>query len=136
MAFRGCALLVVGILAILIGFILFGGIGKLSIDFLTQAPKIDTHGSMTQGGIFPAIVGTVYLMMVVLAFSMPIGVLGAVYLVEYQGKSKFAEVVWIIVHNLAGVPSIVYGLLGLGLLVAYLQLDVGILVAGITLGLL
>ena len=136
MLFRGCALLVVGILAILIGFILFGGIGKLSIDFITQPPKIDVHGSMTQGGIFPAIVGTVYLMLVVLVFSVPIGVLGAVYLVEYQGKSRFAKVVWIVVHNLAGVPSIVYGLLGLGLLVAYLQLDLGILVAGITLGLL
>jgi phosphate transport system permease protein len=71
-----------------------------------------------------------------LVFSVPIGVLGAVYLVEYQGKSRFAKGVWIIVHNLAGVPSIVYGLLGLGLLVAYLQLDLGILVAGITLGLL
>ena len=136
MVFRGSAALVVGILAVIIGFILIGGIGKLSWDFLTQVPKIDSQGALTKGGIFPAIVGTVYLMLVVLAFAVPVGVLGAVYLVEYQGKSRFANSVWIIVHNLAGVPSIVYGLLGLGLLVAYLNLDVGILVAGITLGLL
>ena len=136
MAFRGCAALVVMILAIIIGFILIGGIDKISWDFLTQVPKIDSQGALTKGGIFPAILGTVYLMLVVLAFAVPVGVLGAVYLVEYQGKSRFAKSVWIVVHNLAGVPSIVYGLLGLGLLVAYLRLDIGILVAGVTLGLL
>jgi phosphate transport system permease protein len=91
---------------------------------------------MMEGGIFPAIVGTVYLMAIVLAFAVPIGVLSAVYLVEYETNSTFKRIWRVAVHNLAGVPSIIYGLLGLGLFVTVLDLGFSLLAAGLTLGLL
>jgi phosphate transport system permease protein len=130
--FRGCGAIVVAALLVMLGYIIIGGIGKLSISFLTEFPR----NGMMEGGIFPAIVGTVYLMAIVLAFAVPIGVLSAVYLVEYETNSTFKKIWRVAVHNLAGVPSIVYGLLGLGLFVTVLNLGFSLLAAGLTLGLL
>ena len=130
--FRGCGAIVVAALLVMLGYILIGGIGKLSVGFLTEFPR----NGMMEGGIFPAIVGTVYLMAIVLAFAVPIGVLSAVYLVEYETNSTFKRIWRVAVHNLAGVPSIVYGLLGLGLFVTVLNLGFSLLAAGLTLGLL
>ncbi len=130
--FRGCGAIVVAALLVMLGYIIIGGIGKLSVGFFTEFPR----NGMMEGGIFPAIVGTVYLMAIVLAFAVPIGVLSAVYLVEYETNSTFKRIWRVAVHNLAGVPSIVYGLLGLGLFVTVLNLGFSLLAAGLTLGLL
>ncbi|MFP4170221.1 MAG: phosphate ABC transporter permease PstA [Methanomassiliicoccales archaeon] len=132
MLFRACGGMVILALAVLLYYIVSGGIDRLSWDFLTQFPR----GGMMEGGIFPAIMGTFYLMIVVLAFSVPIGVFSAVYMVEYQPSRTFSRIWRIAVHNLAGVPSIVYGLLGLGLFVLFLDFDFSVLAGGLTLGLL
>lgn len=130
--FRACGLAVVLALVVLIGYLLFYGIGAIDWEFLTQAPRV----GMSQGGIMPQILGTFYLMILVLVISIPIGVLSAVYLVEYQ-RNRFMRGVWrIVVHNLAGVPSVVYGLLGLGLFVILLDMGASLIAAGLTLSIL
>lgn len=130
--FRACGALVILALGVLIFYIVTGGGSRLSLEFLTAFPR----AGMMEGGIFPAIVGTFYLMVIVLLFSVPVGVLSAVYMVEYQPNTTFSRIWRIAVHNLAGVPSVVYGLLGLGLFVSFLQLGSSLLSAGLTLGLL
>jgi len=130
--FRGCGALVILALVILLSYIIIGGIGIISLDFITQFPK----QGMSEGGIFPAIVGTFYLCAIVLGFSVPIGVLSAIYLVEYE-KNSIVKKIWrVVIHNLAGVPSIVYGLLGLGLFVMALDFGFSLIAAGLTVGLL
>ncbi len=130
--FRGCGALVVLVLLVLVGYIVWNGAGALSWDFLTQIPK-DNYSA---GGIFPAIAGTVILMGLVMVFAVPVGVLTAVYIVEYQSSSLFKGALRLVVHNLAGVPSIVYGLLGLGLLVFMLNMGFSLLASGLTLAML
>lgn len=130
--FRFCGLLVIASLVILLGYIVSAGIGMLSIEFLTEAPR----RGMTQGGIFTPLMGTLYLMVIVMAFSIPVGVFSAVYLVEYQKNRLFGSFLRIIIGNLAGVPSIVYGLLGLGLFVYFLNFGFSLIAAGLTLGIL
>lgn len=130
--FRACGAAVVLALLVLIGYLLYFGIGTISWNFLTEAPR----GGMTRGGIMPQLLGTIYLMLLVLIISVPIGILSAVYLVEYQ-RSRFMKGVWrVVVHNLAGVPSVVYGLLGLGLFVILLDLGASLIAAGLTLSIL
>lgn len=130
--FRISGWAVVAAIAVLIGYLLFYGIGAINWDFLTQAPR----AGMSKGGIFPQLLGTIYLMALVLIISIPIGILSAVYLVEYQ-KNRFMKGVWrIVVHNLAGVPSVVYGLLGLGLFVILLDMGASLIAAGLTLSIL
>ncbi len=130
--FRACGAVVLLTLAVFLFYIIKGGIGVIDLEFLTQFPK----NRMREGGIFPAIMGTFYLMVVVLCFSIPVGVLSAVYMVEYQPNRLFSRIWRVAVHNLAGVPSIVYGLLGVGLFVIMLDFGLSILSAGLTLGLL
>ena len=130
--FRGCALLVVLALIVLVGYIATGGLERLSVEFLTEMPR----RANTEGGILPAIVGTFYLMLIVLAISVPIGVMSAIYLVEYEQSSWMGRVFKLAVYNLAGVPSIVYGLLGLGIFVAYLGLGFSLISAGLTLSIM
>lgn len=132
MLFRICGAMVVMALAILLFYMFSGGISQISWDFLTEFPS----GGMTEGGIFPAIVGTVYLMIIVLFVAIPIGVFSAVYLVEYQPSRTFSKVWRIALHNLAGVPSVVYGLLGVGLFVYFLNFGLSLIAAGLTLSLL
>ena len=130
--FRVSGWAVVAAIAVLIGYLLFYGIGAINWEFLTQAPRV----GMSKGGIFPQLLGTIYLMALVLIISIPIGILSAVYLVEYQ-KNKFMKGVWrVVVHNLAGVPSVVYGLLGLGLFVLLLDMGASLIAAGLTLSIL
>jgi phosphate transport system permease protein len=108
------------IILVMLGFILWdvvaGGWTRISLEFLTQDP---TEG-MTEGGIFPAIYGTAVLTLLMTVAVMPVGVLTAVYLHEYAPKGgRLAEVVRIAVQNLAGVPSIVFGLFGLGFFIQF-----------------
>ncbi len=130
--FRVCAGIVVLALLVLIGYILTGGLERLSLEFLTEMPR----RANTQGGIFPAIVGTFYLMLIVMAVTVPIGIMSAIYLVEYEQSSWMGRVFKLAVYNLAGVPSIVYGLLGLGIFVVYLGFGFSLISAGLTLSIM
>lgn len=132
---RACAWIVVTTLVVIIGYIFINGIGKISWSFLTENPQ-EINGALVGGGIFAPLVGTIYLMLIVFAVAIPIGVFGSVFLVEILGKSRIARGWWVLVHNLAGVPSIVYGLLGVGLLVYALHLGLSLIAAGLTLSLL
>jgi phosphate transport system permease protein len=133
--FGALACAVVGVVLLvlsLLGLVLYNGAGVLSWEFLSQSPR----EGMTQGGIFPAILGTVALTLVTAVASVPLGVATAVYLVEYAREGAFLRVVRLSIRNLAGVPSVVYGLFGVGLFVHALDLGLSILSSGLTLGLL
>jgi phosphate transport system permease protein len=110
------AFLVVAMLVIIVGDVVIGGIGKISWTFLTSAPE----EGMTGGGIFPAIYGTVVMTLIMTVAVLPVGVLTAVYLHEYAPpNSRMAEAVRVAVTNLAGVPSIVFGLFGAGFFIQF-----------------
>lgn len=105
-----CAVLV-GVLAMIV----IQGAGILSVEFLTGTP---TEG-MTHGGIFPAIFGTVCITLLMVLMALPLGVAAAIYLVEYGGKGLGPRLIRAAVNNLAGVPSIVFGLFGLGFFILF-----------------
>lgn len=110
-------IIIILILAVILFNIVFGGIGAISWTFLSHPPE---HG-MTEGGIFPAIFGTVALVILMVIFGVPIGVLTAIYLQEYtHPDSKITRTIRIAINNLAGVPSIVFGLFGLGFFISFI----------------
>ena len=113
-----CTLLVVvPVLAILV-IIFIKGASAISFSFLFEMP---TNG-MSAGGIFPAILGTLYLVFGAILFAVPLGVFSAIYLVEYSQDNTLSRIVKLAIVNLAGVPSVVYGLFGLGVFVLFLVL--------------
>jgi len=120
---------IVGIIAYIILDILWHGIPALSWAFLTEAPR--NGGSA--GGIFPAILGTFFLMVGTVAVALPLGMASAIYLSEYARQDRFTRVVRLAIITLAGVPSIVFGLFGLGLFVLFLQFGASILAGSLTL---
>jgi phosphate transport system permease protein len=122
------AIVVVPVIVIILQIIINGG-GAISWDFLTQPPA----QAGKAGGIFPAILGTFYLMLGTIIVALPIGVLAGVYLSEYAGDNWFTRTVNMAIVNLAGVPSIVYGLFGLGIFVLALHLGMSLLSASLTL---
>jgi phosphate transport system permease protein len=121
----------VTLLALVLNFVV-DGVPRLSIDFLTSFPSRRPE----QAGILSAWVGTVLVMLTTAALAVPIGVAAGVYLEEYAPKNWMTDIIEINVTNLAGVPSIIYGLLALGLFVQAFRLGQTILVAGMTLALL
>ncbi len=130
--FRIFGLLVVGILFSILGFIVFNGLRVINWEFLTAFPE----DGMTSGGIFPAIVGTSYLIVGSLTFAFPLGVMSAVYTNEYAGKGWIVRLIRMMTNNLASIPSIVFGLFGMSLFVNKLNLGDSILAGSLTLGLL
>jgi len=126
---RLSTLFIVIALGIMLFYIFSGGIGKISWEFLTSFP---TNG-MKSGGIFPMIVGTLSLMILTMFIALPVGIFSAIYLVEYAKPGRFTDIIRLAVHNLAGVPSIVYGLLGLGLFVLFLGFGLSLISAAFTL---
>lgn len=108
------------------------GAGVVNLDFLTAYPK----EGMTQGGIWPAIVGTVFVTLVTTLFALPFGVGAAIYLSEYAYDNQITGLIRAAIRNLAGVPSIVFGLFGVAIFVKGLQFGPSILASGLTLGLL
>lgn len=120
------------LLFFILGFILVKGIGVINWEFLTEAP---TEG-MTKGGIWPAIVGTFYLMIGSALFSFPIGVMSGIYMNEYAPQGKLVAFIRMMTNNLAGIPSIVFGLFGMAFFVNYLSFGDSILAGSFTLGLL
>jgi phosphate transport system permease protein len=125
------AMMIVPLLAIL-ALLLVRGAPALSLEVLFSEPA----RGMTAGGIFPALVGTLWLVGVSLAISAPIGVLAAVYLNEYAPDNWLTRVVHLAIVNLAGVPSIVHALFGVGAFVLFLDLGTSILSASLTLGIM
>jgi phosphate transport system permease protein len=91
---------------------------------------------MREGGIFPAIVGTFFLTIGTAIFSVPLGIAAAVYLSEYASNNKWTRLIRLAIVNLAGIPSVVYGLFGLGLFVLFLQFGTSILAASLTLSIM
>ena len=116
-------------LALILGYLVYQGAPLLSWEFLTTNPK----KGMTQGGIWSALLGTIWLVIVSLSVSAPIGVLAAVYLNEYARDNWFTRTVNLAVVNLAGVPSIVHALFGLGAFVLFFGLGRSIVAAALTL---
>ena len=130
--FRLMSFGVVGILVTILYFIVSRGISVISWDFLTKSPE----GGMVKGGIFPAIVGTLILIAGSLIFSFPIGVFSAIYMNEYMKDGRTKRFLQLMTNNLAGVPSIVFGLFGMALFVNKLKFGDSILAGSLTLGLL
>ncbi len=122
------ALALGGILA----YIIVHGISALSWEFITQPPR----EAMTKGGIMPAIVGTLYLTVGAIAVGLPLGIVSAVYLTEYARQGLVIRVIRIGINCLAGVPSVVFGLFGLGFFVVMLKFGSSILAGSLTLGFL
>jgi phosphate transport system permease protein len=113
----------------IIAYIIINGAGTIDWEFLSQAPS----QAGKAGGIFPAIVGTFYLMLGTLIVSLPIGVLAGIYLTEYARDNWLTRLINMAIMNLAGVPSIVYGLFGLGVFVLALHFGMSLLAASLTL---
>jgi phosphate transport system permease protein len=124
-------LLILPVLLIL-GMLVIKGSPVLSIDFLFTSP---TDG-MTAGGVFPALLGTVWLVAVALLISVPLGVAAAIYLSEYAGDNWFTRIINLAIINLAGVPSIVHALFGVGAFVLYFGFGTSIIAASLTLAIM
>ena len=121
-------LLILPVIIILSTLVIKGG-SMLSIDFLFSDPI----NGMTAGGIFPALLGTIWLVTVALIISVPVGVAAAVYLSEYAPDNWFTRAINLAIINLAGVPSIVHALFGLGAFVLFFEIGTSILAASLTL---
>lgn len=128
----GSTLIVCLMLGVILWDIFSKGLSSVSWSFIYQFP---TNG-MTKGGILPAIVGTLLLTIITTLFSVPFGVACAVYLNEYAKPSTLTNIIRGSIRNLAGIPSIIYGLFGLALFVQSLRFGTSVLSAGLTLGLL
>lgn len=108
------------------------GYSAITWEFLTTMPR----DGMRAGGIFPAIVGTLSIVITAISITLPIGVGAAIYLNEYAGDNLLTRIIKLSIVNLAGVPSVVYGLFGLGLFVIFLNLGVSILAGALTLSIM
>lgn len=119
------------ILAVIV-YIVVQGAPAISWDFITSFPR----DGMRSGGIWPAIVGTFYLTLGTAVFSVPLGIGAAIYLSEYAPDNRITQLIRIAIINLAGIPSVVYGLFGLGLFVLFLQFGTSILAGSLTLSIM
>lgn len=129
---RGCMYFVLAVLLLFLYDIGKKGGGVISWGFLTEAPR----RGMTEGGIFPAIIGTFLVTLVTSVLAIPLGMFAAIYLNEYAKQTRLTRIIRLSIRNLSGVPSIVYGLFGVILFVNILRFGTSILSAGLTLGLL
>lgn len=128
--FRGAAWINGVALVIIVYFMVANGWRAINWTFLTQAPM----DSMTRGGILPCIVGTVLLSLGAIAVAFPVGVASAIYLNEYARPGKMLRIIRLGINNLAGVPSVVFGLFGLAFFVTYLKMGVSLMAGALTLG--
>ena len=127
--FRILSLAIVIVLFAILGFIVVKGAGVINWDFLTKAPA----DGMTSGGIFPAIVGTLLLMLGSALVAFPIGIMSGIYMNEYASRGWVVKFIRLMTNNLSGVPSIVFGLFGMALFVKYLGFGDSILAGSLTL---
>jgi len=117
---------------LLVGYILVQGAPAISWEFVTGLPR----DGMRAGGVWPAVVGTLLLTMGTAIFAVPVGVAVAIYLAEYARDTFFTRLIRLAIINLAGVPSVVYGLFGLGLFVIFLRFGTSILAGSLTLAIM
>ncbi len=127
-----CLLFALFFLGIILYFIVSRGLPVISWEFITAVPR----RAMTKGGVAPAIVGTLYLTLGAIAFALPLGLACAVYLCEYSPKGVIVNIIRLSINNLAGVPSIVFGLFGFAVFVKVLGFGVSILSGSLTLGIM
>jgi phosphate transport system permease protein len=126
------AVLVILPILMVIIFMIANGLSGINWEFLSQPPS----NGMTEGGIFPAILGTVFLTLGTAVAAIPLGIGAAIYLAEYAGDTWLTRAIRLAIVNLAGIPSIVYGLFGLGAFVLFLNFGTSILAGSLTLGLM
>ena len=110
------AVVIVPIFLVIV-FIVVNGLPAFSWEFLTAAPR----NGMTEGGLLPAILGTIFLTLGTAVAAIPLGIGAAIYLAEYASDNRLTRVIRLAIVNLAGIPSIVYGLFGLGAFVLFLN---------------
>ena len=122
---------VVPIISVIV-YIFLQGSPAISREFLLAVPR----SGMREGGIFPAIIGTFYLTIGTAIFSVPLGIAAAIYLSEYAPDNVWTRIIRLAIINLAGIPSVVYGLFGLGLFVLFLKFGTSILAASLTLSIM
>ncbi|ADL07137.1 phosphate ABC transporter permease PstA [Thermosediminibacter oceani] len=120
------------VLVVLLAKVLRDSWGWLDLQFITSFPS----RSPEKAGILPALYGTIYVMIITAVFAIPLGIAAAVFLEEYSKKSKFLSFIQVNIYNLAGIPSIVYGILGLTVFVRWMMLGRSLLAGGLTMGLL
>jgi len=125
-------LLIVVPVGLIIAIIIQKGLPAINWQFITDMPR----SGMRAGGIFPAIVGTIYLVGGAILFALPIGLLAAIYLSEYSRDNFLTRMIKLAIVNLAGVPSVVYGLFGLALFVVFFKFGASILSGSLTLGIM
>jgi phosphate transport system permease protein len=117
---------------LVIGLILWNGGPAISTEFLTEMPR----EGMREGGILPAIIGTFWLTLGTGAVAVPLGIGAAIYLAEYASDNRWTRIIRIAIINLAGIPSVVYGLFGLGLFVLFLKFGTSIIAGSLTLAIM
>jgi phosphate transport system permease protein len=123
------AFIALGSAVFFIGYIVVRGAPHISWEFLTQPPR----KAMTEGGIYPVIVGSAYLVMWTALFAVPLGVMAGIYLGEYAPRNRVTRTIRLSIANMAGVPSIVYGLFGVALFVIQMGLGRSIMAGSLTL---
>ena len=126
------AMLTVAPIILIVGYIYAQGIPGVSLEFLTAMPR----DGMRAGGILPAIIGTFWLTLGTAIVAVPLGVGAAVYLAEYAPDNRATRLIRLAIINLAGIPSVVYGLFGLGLFVLFLNFGTSMLSASLTLSIM
>jgi phosphate transport system permease protein len=126
------ALLTVLPIVVVVVYIVVQGLPAISFEFITSMPR----SGMREGGILPAIVGTFLLTIGTAIFAVPLGIGAAVYLSEYAPDNRWTRMIRIAIINLAGIPSVVYGLFGLGLFVLFLNFGTSILAGSLTLSIM
>lgn len=127
---RCCVLVIVCALGGILLDVILQGISVINWEFITQPPT----NAMTKGGIMPAIIGTLYLVIGAVAVGLPLGVASAIYLSEYARQGRMIRSIRVGINCLAGVPSVVFGLFGLGFFVVFLKFGSSILAGSLTLG--
>jgi len=128
----GCTLFALILLVFFIGDILIDGIMRIDWDFITDLPSRKAE----KAGIYTALMGSIWILLLTTVIAFPVGVAAGVYLEEYSSKNKLSAILEINISNLAGVPSIIYGLLGLEVFVRIMGLGASVLAGSLTLSLL
>ncbi|MCQ4635631.1 phosphate ABC transporter permease PstA [Anaerovorax odorimutans] len=126
------AAITLGVLILIIGFILVRGIPNISLEFLTDSPRMMGK----EGGIFPVIIGTLYVTLVSIIIATPIGVAAAIYFSEYAKKGKLINIIRFFTEVLAGIPSVIFGLFGFAFFVVFLGMGWSVISGGLTLSMM
>lgn len=126
------AAITLAILILIIGFILVKGVPNINLEFLTDKPRLMGK----EGGIFPVIIGTVYVTLVSIIIATPIGVAAAIYFSEYAKKGRLINIIRFFTEVLAGIPSIIFGLFGFAFFVVFLGMGWSVISGGLTLSMM